>query len=96
MGKIIWLDAFIMKTPGCHHNEDAFIMRTPRCLHYEDTKCHLSEEDVFIMKTPSGFMRTASVVMMKTLSIFIKMTRSVFIMKRLISAFKVPKMHFKG
>ena len=37
LGKIIWLDAFIMKTPGCHHNEDAFIMRTPRCLHYKDT-----------------------------------------------------------
>ena len=37
MGEIIWLDAFIMKTPGCHYNEDAFIMKTPRRLHYKDT-----------------------------------------------------------
>ena len=37
LGEIIWLDAFIMKSPGCHHNEDAFIMKTPRHLHYKDT-----------------------------------------------------------
>ena len=35
LGKIIWLDAFIMKTPRCHHYESVFIMMTLRCLHYE-------------------------------------------------------------
>ena len=72
LGKIIWFDAFIMKTPGRHHNEDVFIMVTPRCLHYEDTQCHLSEdEDVFIMRTPGIFiMKTLGILMIKTLGVF--------------------------